>query len=145
MRAPSARAAAATRALRSTPRQVTLVKDGDHRLSRDADIALLLQTIAALSASEQKDPAWRYWKARALQVTALDNKALPAAQADARQMIRRDRNHPSVIMWSTGNECEEQYSPELGIVRHLTDTVHRFDTTRPAASKSTITACWPKG
>ena len=43
----------------------------------------LLQTIAALSATEQKDPAWRYWKARALQVTALDNKALPAAQADA--------------------------------------------------------------
>jgi hypothetical protein len=28
--------------------QVTLVKDGDHRLSRDADIALLLRTIANL-------------------------------------------------------------------------------------------------
>lgn len=34
--------------LRSADVQVTLVKDGDHRLSRDADIALLLQTIAAL-------------------------------------------------------------------------------------------------
>ncbi len=34
--------------LRSTDVQVVLVKDGDHRLSRDADIALLLRTIAAL-------------------------------------------------------------------------------------------------
>ena len=34
--------------LRSNDVQVTLIKDGDHRLSRDADIALLLQTIAAL-------------------------------------------------------------------------------------------------
>lgn len=35
-------------ALRSADVQITLVKDGDHRLSRDADIALLLRTIAAL-------------------------------------------------------------------------------------------------
>lgn len=36
-------------ALRSADVQVTLVKDGDHRLSRDQDIALLLRTIAALA------------------------------------------------------------------------------------------------
>lgn len=35
-------------ALRSADVQVVLVKDGDHRLSRDGDIALLLRTIAAL-------------------------------------------------------------------------------------------------
>ena len=37
------------RALRSQDVQVTLVKGGDHRLSRDSDIALLLLTVAALS------------------------------------------------------------------------------------------------
>lgn len=37
-------------ALRSDDVQVTLIKDGDHRLSRDADIALLLRTLAALPA-----------------------------------------------------------------------------------------------
>lgn len=37
------------RALRSQDVQVTLVKGGDHRLSRDSDIALLLCTVAALS------------------------------------------------------------------------------------------------
>ncbi len=36
-------------ALRSDDVQVTLVKDGDHRLSRDGDIALLLRMLAALS------------------------------------------------------------------------------------------------
>ncbi|WP_374590327.1 alpha/beta hydrolase [Novosphingobium sp.] len=35
-------------ALRSADVQVTLIKDGDHRLSRDADITLLLRTVAAL-------------------------------------------------------------------------------------------------
>ena len=34
-------------ALGSADVQVTLVKDGDHRLSREQDIALLLRTIAA--------------------------------------------------------------------------------------------------
>ena len=37
------------RALRSQDVQVTLVKGGDHRLSRDGDIALLLRTVAALT------------------------------------------------------------------------------------------------
>ena len=36
------------RALRSADVQVALVKDGDHRLSREVDIALLLRTVAAL-------------------------------------------------------------------------------------------------
>ena len=51
----------------------------------------LLQAIAALSPAEQKDPAWRYWKARALQVTALDNKAMPQAQADAQINLARQQ------------------------------------------------------
>ena len=36
-------------ALRSTDVHLTLVKDGDHRLSRPDDIALLLRTVAALA------------------------------------------------------------------------------------------------
>ena len=53
-------------------------------------------------------------------------------EKDIETLVRRDRNHPSVIMWSTGNEVSEQYKPELGIARHLTEVVHRFDRTRPA-------------
>ena len=36
-------------ALHSADVQVTLIKDGDHRLSRDRDIALLLRTVAELA------------------------------------------------------------------------------------------------
>ena len=53
-------------------------------------------------------------------------------EKDIEMLVCRDRNHPSVIMWSTGNELPEQYEPERGIVRHLTEVVHRFDRTRPA-------------
>lgn len=52
-------------------------------------------------------------------------------ERDLESLVCRDRNHPSVILWSTGNEVEEQYHPETGMARHLTETVHRFDTTRP--------------
>lgn len=38
-----------TAALRSSDVQTLLVKDGDHRLSRDADIALLIRTVASLA------------------------------------------------------------------------------------------------
>lgn len=53
-------------------------------------------------------------------------------ERDLAALIRRDRNHPSVIMWSTGNEVQEQYHPETGEARHLTEVVHRYDPTRPA-------------
>ena len=50
---------------------------------------------------------------------------------DLEALVCRDRNHPSVILWSTGNEVPEQYNPELGIARYLTEVVHRYDKTRP--------------
>lgn len=53
-------------------------------------------------------------------------------ERDIESLICRDRNHPSVILWSTGNEVEEQYHPETGTAKHLTGVVHRFDLTRPA-------------
>ena len=52
-------------------------------------------------------------------------------ERDIESLVCRDRNHPSVILWSTGNETEEEYHPWMGIAGHLTEVVHRFDHTRP--------------
>lgn len=52
---------------------------------------------------------------------------------DLKSLIYRDRNHPSVIMWSIGNELNER-AESLGyeITKKLVDEVHRLDSTRPA-------------
>lgn len=54
-------------------------------------------------------------------------------EKDIEALVCRDRNHPSVIIWSTGNEVAEQYYPQTGTARHLTEIVHRLDPTRPAS------------
>lgn len=59
---------------------------------------------------------------------------------DLEDLVKRDRNHPSIIMWSTGNEVYEQYYPETGTARHLTEIVHKIDNTRPV----TFGASYPK-
>jgi beta-galactosidase len=47
---------------------------------------------------------------------------------DLQAMVRRERNHPSVIMWSIGNEIAEQNGP--GLAKPLRDIVHAEDPTR---------------
>ncbi len=53
-------------------------------------------------------------------------------EQDLKDFIRRDRNHPSIIMWSIGNEIREQFdSTGTTITRELVDIVKSLDTTRP--------------
>jgi len=54
------------------------------------------------------------------------------SQRDLESIIVRDRNHPSVMMWSIGNEIYE--APDSSGYRNakrLADEVHRLDPTRP--------------
>jgi beta-galactosidase len=57
-------------------------------------------------------------------------------EQDLRALVRRDRNCPSVIMWSFGNEVGEQYTGEDGaaLAIRLRDIVKEEDPTRPSTS-----------
>ena len=55
--------------------------------------------------------------------------------SDLAELILRDRNHPSVIMWSMCNEEWLQATPEgAKIFTAMMDVVHKYDTTRPISS-----------
>lgn len=57
---------------------------------------------------------------------------------DLEDMIKRDRNHPSIIAWSIGNEIREQFdSTGTIIAKELAAIVKRLDPTRPVTSALT--------
>jgi len=52
--------------------------------------------------------------------------------SDIDAMVLRDRNHPSVIMWSIGNEISERSDPDgVRIAKDLSSRVRELDTSRP--------------
>jgi beta-galactosidase len=54
---------------------------------------------------------------------------------DIRAMLHRDRNHPSVVLWSIGNEIPNQMDRDgYKIAKELVDICHEEDSTRPATS-----------
>jgi beta-galactosidase len=55
------------------------------------------------------------------------------ARRDTRDTVRRDRNHPSIILYSIGNEIRDTPNPAaaIPILTMLRDTCHENDPTRP--------------
>ncbi len=60
---------------------------------------------------------------------------------DIESMVLRDRNHPSVIIWSIGNEIPNTQKPEVaGVAKMLAEHVRGIDPSRPVtAAENNIT------
>lgn len=52
-----------------------------------------------------------------------------------RRFVIRDRNHPSIVLWSVGNEVSQQNNDEgVAIYNAMADVVRQLDPTRPATA-----------
>ena len=71
------------------------------------------------------------------------------SERDMVSMLDRDRNHPSIILWSIGNEILEgrEGTPTAGpLARRLADICHREDPTRPVTSAgANASNAWKSG
>lgn len=57
------------------------------------------------------------------------------SERDVTDFVHRDRNHPSIVLWSAGNEIGEQTSPGgADVLRRLVAIFHREDPTRPVTT-----------
>lgn len=56
-------------------------------------------------------------------------------QRDIESLVLRDRNHPSVILWSIGNEIRDMENPAVvAVARSLANYVRQLDSTRPVTA-----------
>ena len=85
------------------------------------------------------DEAWDMWFAPK---SAHDyaRQFLHWCDHDLRQLVSHDYNHPSVIMYSIGNEVSEPVKPTgVGIEESMVDLLHSLDPTRPVTCGINLT------
>jgi beta-galactosidase len=67
-------------------------------------------------------------------------------ERDVTDFVHRDRNHPSVVLWSCGNEIGDQLTPRgVELLRDLLNIFHREDPTRFVTAGCDDIVAEPKG
>ncbi len=61
-----------------------------------------------------------------------------------RDMIARDRNHPSIVIWGLCNEINGQNPPAFQFARHMLEEARRLDPARPCAYASNSLSATPE-
>jgi beta-glucuronidase len=77
------------------------------------------------------DLPWADWGDRGMLSQINDPDLIENATQQLIEMIEHDRNHPSIIMWSLGNENMSFLPRSRIIFEHLYQTARRFDPDRP--------------
>ena len=118
---------------RAAERQIEILKEMGCNAIRTShnppapELAELCDKMGFLMEVEAFD-TWRIGK-----VTNDYNKVFDAwHEEDLKAMVRRDRNHPSVFIWSIGNEVPDQGNPYLA--KALNAIIKTEDNTRPVTS-----------
>ena len=121
---------------RATERQLVMMKEmgaNAVRTSHNPPSIELLKICDSIGLMVQVE-AFDEWK-NGKNINGYGNLFDQWAEKDLTAMIKRDRNHPSVIMWSIGNEIREQGMSEgKEIARFLTKICHDLDPTRPVSA-----------
>ena len=114
-------------------RKVRLMKDAGFNLIRTSHNpttrAFLdaCDSIGMLVIGEAFD-GWRTAKTPFDYSTLIDS----CYKEDIRKMVQRDRNHPSIIVWSIGNEVMERKDIRvITTARQMKEAILKWDTTRP--------------
>lgn len=70
-------------------------------------------------------------EAPAVDLSSFDDAMLEQHKERMRELVQRDKNRPSVILWSVANEPRSNAHPAGGYFARLTDYVRKLDATRP--------------
>ena len=66
--------------------------------------------------------------------------SVPWYQVDATSIVMRDRDHPSVVMWSAGNEIRDSLSTREPLLTRMVSISHALDPSRPVG-RATAATC----
>jgi beta-galactosidase/beta-glucuronidase len=114
----------------------------DHELRRDIELAKAMGFNGARKHQKVEDPRWLYWADRLGFLVWGEMPSFrahsPAAErrftAEWTDAVRRDRDHPSIVVWAPVNESDGLSPDPADFLEHVYNLTHALDATRPVVT-----------